>query len=85
MPKEDTILIQLSEKVHITVEEIKNLGVENLDHMFLKIYTKQAGQLTESRQQKKVTHPISVVVEIVFFAGCFKSIMLNAIDELSKY
>lgn len=45
MPKEDTILIQLSEKVHITVEEIKNLGVENLDHMFLKIYTKQAGQL----------------------------------------
>ena len=35
MPKKDTKLIQLSEKIHITVEEMKNLGVENLDHMFL--------------------------------------------------
>ena len=68
MPKKDTKLIQLSEKVHITVEEMKNLGVENLDHMFLEIYTEQASQLTDSRQQKKVKHPLSVVVGIVFFA-----------------
>lgn len=57
MPKKDTKLIQLSEKVHIAVEEMKNLGVENLDQMFLEIYTEQAGRLTDSRQQKKVTHP----------------------------
>lgn len=68
MPKKDTKLIQLSEKIHITVEEMKNLGVENLDHMFLEIYTEQAVQLTDSRQQKKVKHPLSVVVGIVFFA-----------------
>ena len=68
MPKKDTKLIQLSEKVHITVEEMKNLGVENLDRMFLEIYIEQAGQLTDSRQQKKVKHPLSVVVGIVFFA-----------------
>lgn len=68
MPKKDTKLIQLSEKVHITVEEMKNLGVENLDHMFLEIYTEQASQLTDSRQQKKVKHPLRVVVGIVFFA-----------------
>lgn len=68
MPKKDTKLIQLSEKVHITVEEMKNLGVENLDHMFLEIYTEQAIQLTDSRQPKKVRHPLSAVVGIVFFA-----------------
>lgn len=68
MPKKDTKLIQLSEKVHITVEEMKNLGIENLDHMFLEIYTEQASQLTDSRQQKKVKHPLRVVVGIVFFA-----------------
>lgn len=68
MPKKDTKLIQLSEKVHITVEEMKNLGVENLDRMFLEIYMEQAIQLTDSRQQKKVRHPLNVVVGIVFFA-----------------
>lgn len=47
---------------------MKNLGVENLDHMFLKIYTEQASQLTDSRQQKKVKHPFKAVVGIVFFA-----------------
>lgn len=68
MPKKDTKLVQLSEKVHIAVEEMKNLGVENLDRMFLEIYIGQAGQLTDSRQQKKVKHSLSVVVGIVFFA-----------------
>lgn len=68
MPKKDTKLVQLSEKVHIAVEEMKNLGIENLDHTFLEIYIGQAGQLTDSRQQKKVKHSLSVVVGIVFFA-----------------
>lgn len=68
MPKKDTKLVQLSEKVHLAVEEMKNLGVENLDHTFLEIYIGQASQLTDSRQQKKVKHSLSVVVGIVFFA-----------------
>ena len=38
MPKKSTQLEQLSEKIHITVEKMRNLGVENLDHMFLEIY-----------------------------------------------
>ena len=52
MPKKSTQLEQLSEKIHITVEEMRNLGVENLDHMFLEIYVEQASQLTDTRQQK---------------------------------
>ncbi|MDE7432325.1 MAG: hypothetical protein K2N34_10500 [Lachnospiraceae bacterium] len=52
MPKKDTKLIQLSEKIHITVEEMKNLGVENLDHMFPKIYTEQASLLTVDNRKK---------------------------------
>ena len=68
MPKKSTKLEQLSEKIHITVEEMRNLGVENLDHMFLEIYVEQASQLTDTRQQKKVKHPLKDVVGIVFFA-----------------
>lgn len=68
MPKKDTKLIQLSEKVQSTVEEMKNLGVENLDHMFLEIYSSQASQITDSRQQSKVKHLLKDVVGIAFFA-----------------
>ena len=68
MPKKSTKLEQLSEKIHITVEEMSNLGVENLDHMFLEIYVGQASQLTDTRQQKKVKHLLKDVVGIVFFA-----------------
>lgn len=68
MPKKSTKLEQLSEKIHITVEEMKNLGVENLDHMFLEKYVEQASQFTDTRQQKKVKHPLKDVVGIVFFA-----------------
>ena len=68
MPKKSTQLEQLSEKIHITVEEMRNLGVENLDHMFLEIYAEQASQLTDTRQQKKVQHPLKDIVGIVFFA-----------------
>lgn len=68
MPKKDTKLEKLSEKIHITVEEMKNLGIGDLDQMFMEIYAEQAGQLTDSRQQKKVKHPLKDVVGIVFFA-----------------
>lgn len=68
MPKKDTKLEKLSEKIHITVEEIRNLGVENLDCMFMEIYVEQAAGLTDSRQQEKVKHPLKDVVGIVFFA-----------------
>lgn len=37
MPKKDTKLEKLSEKIHITVEEIRNLGVENLVHCFVNV------------------------------------------------
>lgn len=50
MPKKDTKLETLSEKIHVTVEEMKNLGVKNADRMFMEIYAEQAGQLTDSRQ-----------------------------------
>lgn len=53
MPKKDTKLVQLSEKVHIAVEEMKNLGVENLDHTFLEIYIGQpASSLTADNRRK---------------------------------
>ena len=68
MPRKSTQLEQLSQKIHITVEEMRNLGVENLDHMFLEIYVEQASQLTDTRQQKKVKHLLKDVVGIVFFA-----------------
>ena len=57
MPKKSTKLEQLSEKIHITVEEMRNLGLENLDHIFLAIYVEQASQLTDTRQQEEVKHP----------------------------
>ena len=56
MPKKSTKLEQLSEKIHITVEKMRNLGAENLDHMFLEIYAQQTSQLTDTRQHKKVKH-----------------------------
>ena len=68
MPKKDTKLVQLSEKIQITVEEMRNLGVDNLDHMFLENFTRHASQLTDIRQQKKVKHSVKDVVGIVFFA-----------------
>lgn len=68
MPKKSTKLEQLSEKIHITVEKMRNLGAENLDHMFLEIYTQQTSQLTDTRQHKKVKHLLKDVVGIVFFA-----------------
>lgn len=56
MPKKDTKLQKLSETIHITVEEIRCLGIEGLDQMFMEECLKQAEQLTDSRQQVKVLH-----------------------------
>ena len=53
MPRKDTKLEKLSEMIYATVEEISNLKVDGLDHMFMEIYSEQACQLTGSRQQKQ--------------------------------
>ena len=58
MPKTDTKLQKLSETIHITVEELRGLGVEGLDRIFMEEYLMQAGQLTDSRQQVKVRHSL---------------------------
>ena len=68
MPKKDTKLQKLSENIHITVEEMKKLGIEGLDKMFMNEYLQQADQLTDSRQQVKVKHSLKDIVGIVFFA-----------------
>lgn len=39
MTKKNIKLIQLSKIVHIIIEEMRNLGVENFDQIFLEIYT----------------------------------------------
>ena len=61
MSKKSTKLEQLSETIHIAVEDMKNLGIENLDQLFLEIYVEQSCQLTDSRQQEKVSHPLKDV------------------------
>lgn len=68
MPKRDTKLQKLSETIHITVEELRGLGVEGLDRLFMEEYLSQAGQLTDSRQQVKVRHSLKDIIGIVFFA-----------------
>lgn len=68
MPKKDTKLQKLSETIHITVEEIRGLGIEELDRMFMEEYLKQADLLTDSRQQVKVWHSMKDIIGIVFLA-----------------
>lgn len=68
MPKKDTKLQKLSESIYITLEEIRGLGIEELDRMFMEEYLEQAGQLTDIRQQAKVWYPLKEVIGIVFFA-----------------
>ena len=78
MPRKDTKLEKLSEMIYATVEEISNLKVDGLDHMFMEIYSEQACQLTDSRQQNKVKHSLKDIVGIVFFA------VLAANDEWTE-
>ena len=51
MPKKDTKLQKLSESIQYTIEEMRGLGIEGLDQLFLEIYMEEAEQLTDSRQQ----------------------------------
>lgn len=68
MSKKDTKLQKLSEMVLIAVEEMRGLGIEDLDRMFMEEYLLQADHLTDTRQQAKVRHPLKDIVGIVFFA-----------------
>lgn len=68
MPKKDTKLQKLSEDILITMEEIRGLGIEDLDRMFMEEYLEQADQLTDTRQQAKVWYSLKDVIGIAFFA-----------------
>lgn len=68
MPKKDTKLQKLSENIYIAVEEMRGLGIEGLDRIFMEEYLLQADQLTDTRQQAKVHHLLKDIVGIVFFA-----------------
>lgn len=78
MPKKDTKLQKLSETIHITVEEMKGLGIDGLDVLFMEHYLGQADRLTDSRQQAKVWYPIKDIMGIVFFA------LLSGNDEWTE-
>lgn len=68
MSKKDTRLQKLSETIYIRVEELRGLGIPDLDKKFMEEYLTQADHLTDSRQQKKVKHLLKDIVGIVFFA-----------------
>ncbi len=67
MSKKETSLQNLSETIQIRVEELRGLGIKDLDKIFMEEYLIQAGQLTDSRQQAKVWHLMKDIVGIVFF------------------
>ena len=67
MSKKETNLQNLSKTIHIRVEELRGLGIKDLDKVFMEEYLLQAGQLTDSRQQAKVWHSMKDIVGIVFF------------------
>lgn len=68
MPKKDTKLQQLSESIQYAIDEIRGLGIDRLDQLFLETYMEEAEQLTDNRQQAKVKHSMKDIVGIVFFA-----------------
>ena len=51
MPKKDTKLQKLSESIQFTVEEMRGLGIDGLDLLFLENYMEEAEHLTDSRQK----------------------------------
>lgn len=67
MSKRETKLQSLSETIHIRVEELRGLGIKDLDKIFMEEYLIQAGRLSDSRQQAKVRHSMKDIVGIVFF------------------
>ena len=68
MPKKDTKLKQLSDIIHITVEDIRESEIEGLDLLFMECYIEQAEMLSDSRQPKKVKHSLKDIIGIVFLA-----------------
>ena len=75
MPKKSTQLEQLSEKIHIAVEEMRNLGMDNLDHMFLEIYAEQSSQITDNRRKSCI--PSKMLWEL--FSLQFLLVMMNGL------
>lgn len=67
MPKKDTKLKNLSETIHILVEELRVSESDGLDHIFMEYYTQQANMMTDSRQQGKIKHTFKDILGIVFF------------------
>ena len=67
MSKKETKLQNLSETIYVRVEELRGLGIKNLDKIFMEEYLMQADQLTDSRQQAKVWHSMKDIGGIVFF------------------
>ncbi len=67
MAKKDTKLENLSKTVHMLVEEIRISETKGLDHLFMDVYSQQAGMMTDSRQQGKVKHAFKDILGIVFF------------------
>ncbi len=72
MSKKDTKLVKLSQTVR---EMMEDLDRDGMDEMFFELFNESTSSLTDSRQQKKVTHLLSDVVGIVFFA------ILCGVDE----
>jgi len=67
MPKKDTKLESLSKTIHMLVEEIRVSKLDGPDHIFMDSYMRQAGMMTDSRQQSKVKHAFKDILGIVFF------------------
>ena len=51
MSKKDTRLQSLSETIHIRVEELRRLGIKDLDKIFMEEYSIQADHSARKRVQ----------------------------------
>lgn len=67
MAKKDTKLQNLSKTIHMLVEDIRVSQLQELDRIFMDSYTRQAGMMSDSRQQSKVRHSIRDILGTVFF------------------
>ena len=63
MSKKETSLQNLSETIQIRVEELRGLGIKDLDKIFMEEYLIQAGQLTDSRQQGTMNGQILPILQ----------------------
>ncbi|MCI7097436.1 MAG: hypothetical protein MR966_00675 [Lachnospiraceae bacterium] len=51
MPKKATKLQKSSENIQFAIEEMREVGIEGLDLLFLEKYMEEAEHLTDSRQK----------------------------------